>query len=131
MTIRLPAVLYWLAAGLWAGLIFFLSSQSRLPQPAGLSVAVTSTVGHLAAYFVLSLLLWLALRRSGAAAARATWIAVLMAVLYGASDEWHQSFVLGRDASLGDLALDLVGAGAAAFAARLRTSKPPPDPTEP
>ena len=36
--------------------------------------------------------------------------ALLISVLYGASDEWHQSFVRGRDARFSDVLID--GAGA-------------------
>jgi hypothetical protein len=31
--------------------------------------------------------------------------------VYAALDEWHQSFVSGRDASFGDFSLDLLGIG--------------------
>ena len=34
-----------------------------------------------------------------------------IASLYGVSDEFHQSFVPGRQASVGDVAADAVGAG--------------------
>jgi len=34
---------------------------------------------------------------------------IVVAVLFGASDEYHQSFVSGRDASLYDLAFDVIG----------------------
>jgi len=37
------------------------------------------------------------------------WALVLLGSLYGVSDEWHQSFVPGRDPSLGDWAADTVG----------------------
>jgi len=36
-------------------------------------------------------------------------MAVAVGVLYAVSDEWHQSFVQGRDASLGDLLFDTLG----------------------
>lgn len=36
-------------------------------------------------------------------------IALLFGVLYGASDEWHQSFVPGRDCSGLDLLADTIG----------------------
>ena len=43
--------------------------------------------------------------------------AALLAVLYGLGDEVHQSFVPGRDASVGDVVADAAGAllGAAAW----------------
>jgi VanZ family protein len=43
--------------------------------------------------------------------------AALAAVLYGLSDEVHQSFIPGRDASVGDVVADALGAllGAAAW----------------
>src|SRR5262245_16486757 len=36
--------------------------------------------------------------------------ALLISVLYGASDEWHQSFVRGRDARFTDVIIDAAGA---------------------
>jgi VanZ family protein len=40
--------------------------------------------------------------------------ALLIAIVYGAFDELHQSFVAGRESNLGDLAADALGAAAAA-----------------
>jgi VanZ family protein len=37
-------------------------------------------------------------------------LAIISMTLFGASDEWHQSFVPGREASPGDVAKDLAGA---------------------
>ena len=37
------------------------------------------------------------------------WMAVLFCFLYGLSDEFHQIFVPGREASLGDAAADTIG----------------------
>jgi VanZ family protein len=67
---------------------------------------------HLCEYAVLGFLLARALRRSrpslGGGAVVA--LAALLGAAYGASDEFHQSFVPERTASLGDLAADGTGA---------------------
>jgi len=51
------------------------------------------------------------------------WLPILIAILYGISDEYHQSFVPARDASVTDLVSDAVGAflgaGAVALGRRL------------
>jgi VanZ family protein len=68
---------------------------------------------HLAEYAILGLLLWRALR-----AARQegpwTWSQALQAVafvaLFAASDEFHQSFVPSREASIVDVLIDTMGA---------------------
>lgn len=53
---------------------------------------------------------------------RVTWRRVLLAILisaaYGASDEFHQSFVPGRSSEVADLVADTFGAAAAAVALR-------------
>ncbi len=43
-------------------------------------------------------------------AGRCAVAAAVLASLYGASDEWHQSFVSGRDSSVIDWLADLAGA---------------------
>ena len=52
-------------------------------------------LGHVAGYLVLTLLLLRALRRSGVAGAVP--VAMAAAFAYAVSDEWHQSFVPGRE----------------------------------
>lgn len=48
--------------------------------------------------------------RDGGYRPRQVWTAVVLATLYGLSDEWHQSFVPGRSADPADLLADAVGA---------------------
>lgn len=114
-----------LRAGLSAGatllymvVIFVLSS--RPPPTAVLEMGVADTWLHLVEYAVLGALLADA---AGAFTGRWTWrvlipIPALLASLYGLGDEWHQSFVPGRDSSLRDVAMDVVGAilGSALYA---------------
>jgi hypothetical protein len=68
--------------------------------------------GHYAAYFILALTFEFAI---GAASRRpAVKLAVILAcVIYGATDEYHQSFVDGRMPDPGDLLNDAIGAAAA------------------
>jgi VanZ family protein len=110
-------VLRWAPAIVWAAIIFALSSLSAVPAPPG---GLTDKHVHLIVYGVLgALLVWGLTDRS---LARTTWrtvaAAVVLATVYGASDEWHQSFVPGRFVSALDLAAD--GAGAAIAAVALR-----------
>ncbi|MGC8779503.1 MAG: VanZ family protein, partial [Anaerolineae bacterium] len=67
--------------------------------------------GHLSAYGVLAALVWWALRGAGSKAP-ASW-ALLITMLYGATDEFHQSFVPGRTMTVEDLVVDLIGASLA------------------
>jgi VanZ family protein len=89
--------------------IFVLSSQPDVPSlPGGL----TNHTGHLVGYAILSVLLLRALagaRWVGVTAWTAT-LAAIASALYGVTDEWHQTFVPGRDASAGDLVADAAGA---------------------
>lgn len=92
----------------WMAVIFLLSSQSTLPKAGGLPVDVTAIMGHLVAYAVLAALIRLAIGGT-ASDRRSDLLAIALATIYGASDEFHQSFVPGRDASVLDLGVDLVG----------------------
>lgn len=76
---------------------------------------------HGSAYFVMAVLAVRALARglSRPATAAQLWGGVAIAIVYGASDEWHQSFVPERMASGSDLAFDAVGAILAAGALTL------------
>jgi VanZ family protein len=92
--------IWWVAAGLWAALIFGVSS---IPT-AGSSgdVDLRGVVAHVAEFAVLAALV----RRAGL-----SWRwSVLATLLYGLTDELHQAVVPGRDASPYDLLFDAVGA---------------------
>jgi VanZ family protein len=107
----------WGPALAWAAVIFTFSSFSKLPSPPGL---LTDKHAHLGVYGVLAVLLVWGL--TDRAPARTTWktvlVAVALATAYGVSDEFHQSFVPGRDVSGLDLAADVAGAAIAAIGLR-------------
>jgi VanZ family protein len=90
------------------GVIFVLSTQSSLPNLTPGLPGLEEVGGHLAAYGLLAALVWWALRGMGTRYPATG--ALLLAVLYGASDELHQSFVPGRTMTINDLLVDLIGA---------------------
>ena len=94
-------------------LIFVLSSMSRLPPG---SAGVDDGVAHALEYGVLAALLLrgLAGARWQGVTGGAAWLAVLLAVLYGVTDEVHQAFVPERTTQVADLIADAVGAMVAA-----------------
>ena len=72
-------------------------------------------MGHLTEYGLLALLLWRALRKPVRRDPRPwSWnlarLTVLLAAIYAATDEFHQSFVPTREARVHDVAIDTVGA---------------------
>ena len=105
-----PSFYYWLPAFLFAALIFLLSHQSN---PPGAEI-VPSYTAHFFEYALFGLTLtWGA--TSGFHRPLSSKSAVLLGViaaLYAIGDEFHQSFVPNRVASLGDVGMDVLGAAA-------------------
>ncbi len=95
---------------LWMALIFALSARSTIPVPLGMAAGLTAIAGHLVAYAVLAALIWWMIDPLNTGPRRRFALALIGAVAYGLTDEWHQSFVSGRDASALDIAVDAIGA---------------------
>ncbi len=98
---------------IWAGLIFFLSAQSTLP---GASYPLLDYVfkqgAHVFVYAVLHFLIWRAVKITTLPPHNKTKllvIPILLATMYALTDELHQSFIPGREATLVDIGFDLVG----------------------
>lgn len=64
---------------------------------------------------------WMSFGLEGLRPTRWLWLPAVATIVYGALDEWHQSFTPGRSCSLGDWLADAIGAplGCAAFALAL------------
>ncbi len=104
--------LYWLPAVIWAVIIF---SMSEDPDPAAARLLNflpnADKIGHMAEYFIFSLLIYLALVKGHALKAGSAVIrAVFLASLFGASDEFHQKFTPGRCMDIFDWLADTAGA---------------------
>ena len=91
----------------WMALIFFLSSQPDVPAPELFSQQ--DKVAHLLVFGVLGLLLAFALTPPAAASWRRVLLITALVTVYGITDELHQYFVPGREASALDVLADGVG----------------------
>jgi VanZ family protein len=114
MSIRV-FLIRWLPALVIMGLIFVFSSlpSDKIPYYGGFDYVVKKG-GHALGYGLLGLSYYYALPRSLSRIYR--WIlALIMVILFALSDEYHQSFVQGRNSSLGDVAIDTLGAIIALF----------------
>lgn len=102
-----PWRLVW--ALLFAGLIFYASDRAVVGGVGG--VRVNDKLAHFLAYGLLATLVC----RAMGSGWRGALVAVVAASAYGASDEWHQSFVPGRSCELADWVADTLGAAVAVF----------------
>ena len=107
-------------AGLWGpvvaymALIFVISAQPQPPLPSQLSDKQGHSIGYMGLAVTVSRAVAGGLARGASLpAAAAAWA---IASAYGATDEWHQSFVPGRSSDVHDWYADTAGAlgGAAA-----------------
>jgi VanZ like protein len=105
--------------------IFFLSAQTSSGDHDLFSL-LTRKLGHVTEYAVLTFCWWRAF--SGLGTARdprsAIFLAVAIALVYSVTDEFHQTFVGGRNGTPVDVVIDLVGMTIAAVYARRRTLGP-------
>jgi VanZ family protein len=99
----------WLPVVAWAGLIFALSSVPDLGTGLGGWDLVLRKAAHLAEYAILGALL--------ARAVISPWVAATLGILYAVTDELHQHFVPGRQASALDVAIDAAGVAVGVVAA--------------
>lgn len=92
-------------------LLYWLSSRSA---PGGKGMPIPDKLAHAVAYFGLCVVVRLATGATIARPGLAMFAAVGVSMLYGATDEWHQSFTPGRQPDVLDWVADSVGALTAA-----------------
>jgi VanZ family protein len=99
----------WVMATIW-----WLSDRETLPSPPGLTAEIWSYLGHIGIFGLLGLTIWWALGMNSQLLNRErNWYAIAIATAYGVLDEFHQSFVPGREASALDVLADFAGAALA------------------
>lgn len=109
----------WLPSLLWMAVIFYLSSRTGEDMGGWLDIVRRWIPimegfdwGHFAAYFILAWTYLWALRPKRLSLGIKL-VVILLCVLYGVTDEYHQSFVPGRTPDLMDLRNDAIGAALA------------------
>jgi VanZ family protein len=109
--VRGPRSPFWL----WGPVVLQMAvifAASSIPDLGALPGGISDKSGHSIGYALLAALLLRALARGRLAGV--TWrtaaAAVLLATLYGASDEFHQMFVPGRSSDRFDVLADFLGA---------------------
>jgi VanZ family protein len=132
---------YWLPALAWMALIFSASSDKHSYEHSSLFVEpllrwlfphmpeaqihvihhLLRKCAHLTEYAVLALLLWRGVRKPVKGDAQAwNWrearLALLLVMLYAATDEFHQQFVPTRTSLVSDVFLDTAGGAAGLLA---------------
>ena len=122
---------YWVPVFLWMSFIFWMSTgtfsaentsliieplfhflmPSISPEQMQLVHGLIRKSGHITEYFILGILLFRAFRGASKELQGLRWgfSSFAVVLLYAVSDEFHQSFVLTRTASLFDVGIDIVG----------------------
>lgn len=101
----------WLPVVVWAVVIYLFSNRTTIKTvDFFLGDFLLKKTAHLVEYGVFSTLWYRALINSGVNLKRAMFYSVFVSFIYGVSDEFHQSFIYGRTATLRDVLIDTSGA---------------------
>lgn len=100
----------WLPVFVWGYIIYFLSDIPGLGTGLGIWDLILRKGAHITEYFILTILLIRAFRRSFrmSFALLIFWPSVI-SFLYAVSDEYHQSFIKNRCGTPWDVLVDAVG----------------------
>ncbi len=106
------AVIIWMIVILIFSTDYFSDARTTAPLFTSSTSSAIRKLAHWAEYFILAVLLIGALNSKfeRIIPKRRILIAVMIAAVYAAIDEWHQSFVPSRDATTRDVFIDTMGA---------------------
>lgn len=106
---------YWFPVIVYSGIIFYVSSIGKVETP--FKEVFFDKILHFGEYFVYGFLMIRALVNTvdGFSFKFLLFFAFSLTVLYGISDEFHQSFVEGRSSSIYDVFADVVGGAIGCF----------------
>jgi VanZ family protein len=107
---------FWLPVIIWAAIIFSFSARPVKPATQIFwKDFVIKKTAHMVEYAIFTILLSRALKASGVEKKEALIYSVILAILYGVSDEFHQSFTPGREPKLRDVVFDAMGSVLAVY----------------
>ena len=107
----LSRIKVWAPVAAWAVIIFLFSSLSVTPTTEIYwQDFVVKKTAHVIEYGIFAVLLYRALRSEAVEKINAGLLAILVSVIYGATDEFHQGFTPGREPRVRDVVFDTIGA---------------------
>ena len=89
--------------------IYWLSDQSSLQKPFDFGFDYQDKLYHAGAYSIMGLLAWRAFKNLLHTPIILALLSISFCTLYGLSDEWHQSFIMGRESEVADWIADTIG----------------------
>ena len=112
----LSKIKFWAPVAVWALVIFLFSSLSVTPTTEIYwQDFIVKKTAHVIEYGIFAILLYRALRSEGVEKLNAGLLAILVSVIYGATDEYHQGFTPGREPRVRDVVFDTIGAIAGVY----------------
>jgi VanZ family protein len=104
-------IFYWLPAVIWMVVIFGFSSRPSLHASAvDWQDFIIKKSAHLGEYFILGILVYNSLKKtSGFNSLSLLLLTITITVLYAVTDEYHQTFISGREGKIRDVAIDGLG----------------------
>ena len=90
--------------------IYWLSDQVSLQQPFDFGFDYQDKLYHAGAYSIMGLLAWRSFKHLMGSPIILALLSIAFCSLYGLSDEWHQSFIVGRESDVADWVADTSGA---------------------
>lgn len=102
---------YWLPTLLWAFLIFNMSGRSGIhTTDVYWQDFIFKKTAHFIEYFIFAILVYRSLRNTTSFSQKKILaFSFIITVVYAASDEFHQSFVPGREPRVRDVLIDSAG----------------------
>jgi len=119
---NLDCRIYRIFALIWMCFIFYISHQSSVSVPSVIAIPGQDKIFHFLVYAILGFFVVGSFSSfvKGISVREAQW-AFLIIFCYAVSDEFHQSFIPGRDPSAGDILADCLGGIFVIWLVRLRS----------